>query len=218
MKNIAILGLRENDLLFGHLIEKTPGHEFNLIGYIADTNNYDKNNKAIIGEIDEIETLATTHQLQKIFVTPSKYFKEKNAKKLLEVCNKIGLKLMYVMMNAHWNEKQLNDPVLVNSIRIYNPQKITLDNISKRLLKRFFDIVFSTVVIIFLFSWLLPIIALLIKFDSKGPIIIQQQRTGIDNKVFNCLKFRAIHVNKETHSKQAQVNDSRNTPTWSNTA
>lgn len=209
LRNIAILGLRENDVLFGYLIEKNPTLGFNLIGYIADTDDYDKSDKTILGNIDEIETLAIRHQIQKIFVTPSKYFEVENARRLLTICNKIGLKARYVMMNIHWNERRVNDADFVNSLAIYNPQEIPLDNFSNRLFKRIFDIVFSSAAILFLFSWLLPIVAIIIKLDSKGPVFFQQQRTGIDNEVFNCLKFRTMQVNDDADSKQAQADDSR---------
>lgn len=209
LRNIVILGLRENDVLFGHLIEQNPTLGFNLLGYIADTYDYDKNDKSILGNIDEIETLASKHNIDKIFVTPSKHFEVDNARKLLGVCNKVGLKARYVMMNTYWNERRVNNPDFVNSLAIYNPQEIPLDNFSNRLFKRIFDIVFSSLVILFLFSWLFPIIALFIKLDSKGPVFFQQQRTGIDNVVFNCLKFRTMQVNNDADTKQAQANDSR---------
>ena len=207
--NIAILGLRENDVLFGYLIEKNPTLGFNLIGYIADTDDYDKNDKTIIGKIDDIETLTIRHQLQKVFVTPSKYFEVDNARKLLSICNRIGLKARYVMMNLYWNERRVNDADFVNSLAIFNPQEIPLDNFSNRLFKRIFDILFSSFAILFLFSWLFPIIALIIKLDSKGPVFFQQHRTGIDNEIFNCLKFRTMQINDDADSKQAQKGDSR---------
>ena len=207
--NIAILGLRENDVLFGYLIEKNPTLGFNLIGYIADTDDYDKSDKTIIGKIDDIETLAIRHQIQKVFVTPSKYFEVENARKLLAICNRIGLKARYVMMNTYWNERRVNDADFVNSLAIYNPQEIPLDNFSNRLFKRVFDIVFSSAVILLLFSWLVDIFALIIKLDSKGPVFFKQQRTGIDNEIFMCLKFRTMQVNDDADSKQAQADDSR---------
>ncbi len=209
LRNIVILGLRESDILFGHLIEKNPMLGFNLVGYIADTDDYDRNDKTILGKIDEIETLTNQHHIHKIFVTPSKYFEVENAKKLLGLCNKVGLKARYVMMNTFWNERRVNDPDFVNSLSIYNPQEIPLDNFSNRLLKRLFDIVFSSLIILFLFSWLFPLIAFLIKLDSKGPVFFQQNRTGIDNKIFNCLKFRTMKVNEDADTKQAEANDNR---------
>ena len=209
LRNIVILGLKETDVLFGYLIEKNPTLGLNLIGYIADTDDYDRNDKSIIGNIDDIETLTNTHQIQKIFVTPSKYFEVDNARKLLETCNRVGLKARYVMMNTYWNERRINDLDYLNSLSIYNPQEIPLDDFSNRFIKRVFDILFSSFIILFLFSWLFPIIAILIKLDSKGPVFFFQKRTGIDNNIFNCIKFRTMQVNDDSDKKQAEANDSR---------
>lgn len=209
LHNVVILGLRETDFLFGNLIEKNPTLGFNLVGYIADTDDYDKNDKTIIGRIEELETLVNHHRIQKMFITPSKYFEVEHTKNILAVCNKVGLKARYVMINTYWNERRLTDVDFVNTLTIYNPQEIPLDNFSSRLLKRVFDIVFSSLVILLLLSWLFPLIALIIKIDSKGPVFFQQLRTGIDNDIFNCLKFRTMQVNQDADSKQAQANDSR---------
>ena len=57
--------------------------------------------------------------------------------------------------------------------------------------------------------WLFPIIAILIKLDSKGPIFFSQPREGLDNRKFNCYKFRSMIVNKEAHTKQATKDDPR---------
>ena len=88
MHNIVILGLRETDMLFGYLIEKNPTLGFNLIGYIADNDDYDRGDKAVLGRMEEIETLADKYQIEKIFVTPSKYFEVENSRTLLATCRK----------------------------------------------------------------------------------------------------------------------------------
>ena len=75
--------------------------------------------------------------------------------------------------------------------------------------KRLFDIVLSFFVIVFILSWLLPIIALLIKLDSSGPVFFVQWRVGRWGKSFKCLKFRTMVVNDQANSKQAVENDNR---------
>lgn len=75
--------------------------------------------------------------------------------------------------------------------------------------KRFFDVVFSLFVCVFILSWLVPIIAVLIKLDSKGPVFFLQERSGKNNKSFNCIKFRSLKVNNESNIKQVTKNDNR---------
>jgi putative colanic acid biosynthesis UDP-glucose lipid carrier transferase len=78
--------------------------------------------------------------------------------------------------------------------------------------KRFFDIVFSLFIIVFILSWLMPILAILIKLNSKGPIFFVQWRSGKGNKKFRCFKIRTLTVNEDAHIRQVSRNDSRLTP------
>ena len=75
--------------------------------------------------------------------------------------------------------------------------------------KRAFDLIFATLVVLFLLSWLLPLIALLIRLESKGPILFKQLRTGKNGKPFYCLKFRSMRISADAHLKQATKGDSR---------
>jgi Undecaprenyl-phosphate glucose phosphotransferase len=84
-----------------------------------------------------------------------------------------------------------------------------LDSLANRMIKRGFDIVFSLFVIVFVLSWLYPILAVIIKLQSKGPVIFKQQRTGRGNKVFWCYKFRSMRVNDASDRVQAVKDDVR---------
>lgn len=75
--------------------------------------------------------------------------------------------------------------------------------------KRIIDIMVSMTFIIHVMSWLFPIVALLIKLTSKGPVFFVQKRTGFKGLDFDCLKFRTMYINDEAHTKQASANDSR---------
>jgi putative colanic acid biosynthesis UDP-glucose lipid carrier transferase len=75
--------------------------------------------------------------------------------------------------------------------------------------KRSFDLVLSSLLIVFLFSWLLPILALLIKLDSKGPVFFTQKRNKKGGRLFTCIKFRTMIVNDEADLLPAHENDRR---------
>jgi len=75
--------------------------------------------------------------------------------------------------------------------------------------KRVIDIILSSLIIVLLLSWLFPIIALLIKLTSPGPVFFTQKRVGFLGKSFYCIKFRTMVLNAEANTKQAIVNDPR---------
>lgn len=102
------------------------------------------------------------------------------------------------------SELEFHGEVPVSKIR-----REPLDSATARWMKRAFDIVFSFCVIVFVFSWLFPLLALLVKLSSKGPVFFKQNRLGRDNKEFVCWKFRSMRMNAEADSKQATKNDPR---------
>jgi putative colanic acid biosynthesis UDP-glucose lipid carrier transferase len=88
-------------------------------------------------------------------------------------------------------------------------RNIRLDENLFKTLKRTFDIVFSIVIIVGVLSWVLPILGILIKLESKGPVLLKQKRNGLNNKEFNCYKFRSMEITNETYTNQVSKNDPR---------
>ena len=58
-------------------------------------------------------------------------------------------------------------------------------------------------------SWLTPILAILIKLESKGPVFFKQSRNGFNYQEFDCYKFRSMTPNKNAHLTQAKKGDQR---------
>jgi putative colanic acid biosysnthesis UDP-glucose lipid carrier transferase len=75
--------------------------------------------------------------------------------------------------------------------------------------KRVFDVVVSLLLTTLVLSWLIPILAILIKLDSKGPVFFVQTRVGFLGIPFRCYKLRTMIVNQDSDSQQAMYNDQR---------
>ncbi len=78
-----------------------------------------------------------------------------------------------------------------------------------RIIKRLFDIIISSLVLLLIYPWLIPLVSLAVKTSSKGPIFFKQLRSGINNKNFYCYKFRTMCVNKLSDELQAVKEDPR---------
>jgi Undecaprenyl-phosphate glucose phosphotransferase len=91
-------------------------------------------------------------------------------------------------------------------LRKYNEP---LSRLRNQTIKRTFDFIISSFVIVFVLSWLIPLVGLLIKLESKGPVFFRQERSGRDNASFVCLKFRSMRMNEESDLIQATKNDER---------
>jgi putative colanic acid biosysnthesis UDP-glucose lipid carrier transferase len=75
--------------------------------------------------------------------------------------------------------------------------------------KRIIDLLFSLIITLCTLSWLLPLLAILIKLDSRGPVFFRQKRTGCHAKTFDCFKLRTMSVNEKADDLQAAINDPR---------
>ena len=84
-----------------------------------------------------------------------------------------------------------------------------LDAAFNRGIKRSVDILISIVMIVAVLSWLIPLLAILIKLDSKGPVFFRQKRNKRDGELFNCLKFRSMIVNTDADILPASKHDKR---------
>jgi len=199
-----IVGLNETGRMLFELIKCNPTLGYKFMGYVSD----DKFDNGVIGKVDDLEKIIKQHHVEIVFVTLSLFNDTTNTKEYLRLCNRTGVRLRFVPENQQWFRNRMNMES-VGQLVLINPQEIPLDNFESLFTKRLFDIVFSSMVIILLLSWLLPILAILIKLNSKGPVFFIQKRTGINNKTFNCIKLRSMKVNAESDIKQACKGDTR---------
>ena len=202
---VFIVGMNDMSVFLRHLLNNNPMLGYEFIGYVSDKPEDDED---VMGNMDELVTLVNQHQIDFLFVTHSAYNDLMKSRELLTLCNKIGVRLRFVPENQYWFKNRMNLES-VGSLVVFNPQEIPLDDLQARFFKRVFDVFFSSMVILFIFSWLFPIICALIKLSSKGPVFFRQKRTGINNKTFTCLKFRSMQMNDESDEKQATNGDHR---------
>jgi putative colanic acid biosynthesis UDP-glucose lipid carrier transferase len=101
--------------------------------------------------------------------------------------------------------------VFIDDFEVFASYASPLEEPLNRLVKRFSDIVVS-IIALSLTALLLPVVAIVIKVQSPGPLLFRQRRTGMDGKEFWCLKFRSMHVNADSDRLQATKDDPRKFP------
>lgn len=94
-------------------------------------------------------------------------------------------------------------------IPVISLRNIPLDQATNKLIKRAFDIMFALFIIIFILSWLIPILGIFIKYETRGSIFFKQKRNGLNYKEFYCYKFRSMELNEIADLYQVSKNDPR---------
>jgi len=94
-------------------------------------------------------------------------------------------------------------------IPVVSLRNIPLEETANKITKRIFDLIFSTIIIVGVLSWLIPILAIIIKLESKGPVFFKQRRNGLNYHEFDCYKFRSMTLNEIADLEQVSKNDPR---------
>ncbi|MDB4178675.1 exopolysaccharide biosynthesis polyprenyl glycosylphosphotransferase [Flavobacteriaceae bacterium] len=195
------------------ILGKTPQSE-SLEKFLTDTPAYGFLNKKIVCfkdrsklDLQAIFNYITNEDIDEIFCSIS----ELNNEDLLAVVNYADNNLKVVKFipdrSKVLSKKLQHD--YYGIIPILTFRTIPLDDPLSALLKRAFDIVFSLAVIILILSWLTPLIALVIKVESKGPVFFTQLRNGYNFKSFRCFKFRSMVKNLKADIEQVTRGDER---------
>ena len=204
--NVAIFGYDKMGKNFYKTIIQNPHLGYRTNGIFSLKPKKEKNNSDIptIGSLDFF--FKNYVQFQEVFISTKIPFDIQ--KDLIDFCDKklIPVKLLPELVNYEFKnffiKKFYNIPVIDVNL-------LPLDLWYNKILKRLFDIIFSFFILIFFVSWMYVIFGIIIKTQSRGPVLFKQRRHGIGGSIFYCYKFRTMVMNNEEDTKFADNKDSR---------
>ncbi len=174
----------------------------NFLGYFDDLADCNQTRGGIAAFFEEASEL----DLDLIYI--HEHLEPSLVKKVISFADENYIKVKMIPGGSLQLEKNLSFS-RYGDFFVINVNEIPLDNALNSVAKRAFDLIFASLVIVFILSWLIPLVGLLIKLESKGPVFFIQKRNGINNRVFDCLKFRSMTPNDYSDVKQATKNDPR---------
>lgn len=182
--------------------------DYNYIGYIS--NNKSKATKYLIGNYNEMEKIIAKNNVDILVIV--KDIKSSDFKKYLKRIFDLKINGLKIMTYEEFNEdiqkkidiNQINEEWLLES----NGFDI-LNNEMQKNIKRGMDLILALILMVIL-SPLALITAIIIKFESKGPVIFKQTRIGENMKPFRVYKFRSMRLHDpDKYSKYTLNNDTR---------
>lgn len=156
-------------------------------------------------EIEPIKESILNNRLNEIYCS-SKRVTQEDIAKLLAFSFEYGVNVHVVSDNGPTENEGAYESMALeySELDLENYPLIDQKNL---IIKRTFDLVFSTIIILTVLSWLTLVLGILIKLESKGPLFFKQPRAGRNGKYFMCLKFRSMK--QASGTKQATKNDPR---------
>lgn len=206
--SVVIIGTGSTAVRLAEAMQKDPGYGYRILGFFDDTRQKSFGGK-YLGRIETLRDYVAKNRVQEIFyAAPGE--DEETLSRVVKVADDNVIPFYYVPQISRYVSRNF---VVHNlgSLPVMSTLRNPLKNPLNKALKRCFDILFSTVVLIFSPLIFIPV-AIGIKMSSPGPIFFRQERTGLQGRCFNCLKFRTMRVNSDADSKQATADDPRKTP------
>jgi len=207
MRKVLIIGYNETSKKLVQQLEEDP-ISTHIVGYCEDKEEiHELSNHPIIGNLSDAIEVSKENDVTEIFstITP-----EQNDI-IYQLIQKADHACIRFRIVPNFNFF-VHFPVQIDFLGVmpvFSRRKEPLEDVSNRIKKRLIDILVSSLVIILILSWLIPLISLAIWLESGRPIFFLQKRTGKDNKPFNCFKFRSMKVNNDANLKQASKEDDR---------
>jgi len=202
-RNVIVVGYGDIAEELKKFFRLHPEFGFRFLGFFDN----ETSNNLVVGKIQEIRNFAKTSRVDEIYCCLP-YVKYSAIQNLISFGEKNFIKVKLIADFRGFQNKGLEIESYDN-IPILNVTTFPLEVQKNRIVKRAFDIFFSFTVIAGIFSWLFPILALLIILDSRGPVFFKQRRTGKSNNDFWCWKFRTMNQNEIADTVQATQDDVR---------
>ena len=154
-------------------------------GIFSDTDiSFDVKDNIRKAGLDELESFALDNEIDEIYYSMPLTYTQK-IKSLVDFCDQNLIRFKIVPDFRGFLFKRVNID-FYDDVPVVTLRDEPLTDITNRFFKRIFDVFFSALVIIFVLTWLYPIIAILIKITSKGPVLFKQARSGVGNMEFMC--------------------------------
>jgi Undecaprenyl-phosphate glucose phosphotransferase len=209
-RKVILLGGGELSLDMKQFFTRHPEIGYRLEGIFLDSATA-KLNGDIKGRIADSKHFALKNEIDEIYCSLSDVTTEQMIDMMqFSDSNLIRFKLIPDFRGFQYKHVNID---FYHSIPVISVRNEPLQSLTNRAIKRGFDILFSLMVVLLIFPWFLPLIAIFIKSSSPGPVFFTQRRSGKNNVEFTCLKFRTMVMNKDSHEKQATQNDMRITKT-----
>lgn len=202
-RKVVVLGEDDSTKRFKKLFTSRGSLGYKYLGFFTDKNLPKK-----LGDIKDCFSFIEENEVDEIYCS----LKELDKKSLKEVTlfantNDILLKLIpdsNKLYSKNQNIEYYDDTLMVLSVK-----KLPFEFPESHVLKRIFDVIFSLLTCVLVLSWLIPILWILVKLESKGPLIFKQKREGLNGDQFVCYKFRSMRLNDMSDKVHATENDVR---------
>ncbi len=209
---VIIVGYNKTSIDFVKTLSQHAYYGYKCIGFV-DENIIYAEGVNYLGSLQNLERILQSQHVDEVIISLESD-KAANIRYCSEICDQLNIRvrLMPALQDLTTKSEEMDHLGLLSVI---NLNELPLDKWENKLFKSVFDKLFSLLFFLIIGWWLFPIIAILIKLNSKGPVFYKQERWGVNNQPIICFKFRTMHSEngykgqKQEDFEQTSRNDPR---------
>jgi putative colanic acid biosynthesis UDP-glucose lipid carrier transferase len=205
LKTTIVIGFDDSSKKIIELFKSKSNLGYKFLGFFS--NKIIKDDE-YLGDLDAVFQYVLKHSVDEIYCSVSSLGK-KEVKKINKFAMEKNIILKLIPDANELYRKNQSAEYYDDALLVLNVNKLPFEFAENYFVKRVFDILFSLVVCIVVLSWLIPVLWLLVKLESKGALIFKQSREGVNSSDFICYKFRSMKINETSDIVHASKNDAR---------
>lgn len=202
-RKVVVIGIDDSSKKITKLFNNNKSLGYRYLGLFTNKN---LNNK--LGNIEDSFDYILDNSVDEIYCS-LKGLSSQMVNKITSFANSNNINLKLIPDAGKLYSKDQSIEFYDDTLVVLNVKKLPFEFNENYFIKRVFDICFSFLVCLFILSWLIPLLWVLIKIESKGPAIFSQKREGLDGRKFICYKFRSMKINAMSDKIHAVENDIR---------
>lgn len=206
IRRILIIGAGEVGQSFHESILLNPHFGYKLVGFLDDQAPPYLNGH-YLGPIEHLEKTLTDRVVDEVMIALPAHAHEK-IEGVIQTCSNHTIRVKIIPDYFRFVSGKF-EITMFDRFPMISVRKDKLDEFHWYIIKRGFDAVFSLLMMIFFLSWLVPLIALIIKLTSRGPVFFKQERWGRNNKKIVCYKFRTMTADSKDFDENGRFMQAR---------
>ncbi|MDB4323926.1 undecaprenyl-phosphate glucose phosphotransferase, partial [Crocinitomicaceae bacterium] len=208
-RNVIIIGVNEMAGRMNQILNNDLSYGYKVAGVFSNVTNLNIDHSMTnLGGLSDVETYLSENKVDEMFIALD-YKETDQIPKLIQLCERYMVRLKIIPNFQKYTNMRRVSIDFYDNTPVMMFRKEPLELVINRIQKKIFDIIFSSLIIGLIFSWLFPLLWILIKLESKGPALYKQVRSGENNRHFTCYKFRSMRQSKTDEFIQATENDPR---------
>jgi len=203
-RNVIILGYNDNVRELMNYFNANPLSGYRLMGLFC---HQEVAHNIQSGSYQDVTAFIEKNDIDEVYIAINDIPKSQHDL-IFKIINTFAIKIRFIPELAGFSHLNIQ---LVNydEVPVIQVNQGPLSRWYNRFLKRGFDIIISLLILLLILSWLIPVLFLINKLTSGGKLFFIQKRSGLNNKTFNCIKFRSLEDDPEDEAKQVTEQDKR---------